>query len=332
MRNKNYVVLTILTLAIVLSIASSVNYSQGRYVWREFSIKTPEEISTNPGDTITVQGEILNTGWWWLHDFDLSLQGLPENFEYSFEPKHFDDVRILREWNPEQGLYRVPEKFTLTVKVPADAAGLHLANITGQEHQSARMVSNSTYFILKILGKPEFSLTDIVIPEYVQINETFNISMDTKNNGTSSGVIKISLITPEDWKVDQRTKDITVKSNSSEHVVFMVTPTNTSGQISIFAEYPYQQQILNITKIGPLLIPQITTTTTIEPGIEVSLSGILKWMAELPLWAIAILLIVLIIIIWKLYDVLSKYKFKIVRSKPEEMVENKSNDIAQTVN
>jgi Na+-transporting methylmalonyl-CoA/oxaloacetate decarboxylase gamma subunit len=45
-----------------------------------------------------------------------------------------------------------------------------------------------------------------------------------------------------------------------------------------------------------------------------------QWVKALPLWVIGIVLIVLVILLWKFYDMINKYKFKIVRKKPEKMV------------
>jgi len=282
--------------------------------FRGISITVPDEVSGFPGETVTIDGEILNFGQWWLHDFNLTLSGLPENYDYSTNPEHWEHLRIIREWNPEKGVYKAPEKFTLTIKIPEDAVGVHLVNITGQEFVSWKKFSNSTQFILRVTSLAEFSIGDIIVPETVTEFEPFNISMNVKNEGTNVGRIDVTVEVPEDWSVDEKTKTLIIEGGESSPAEFMITPTNTSGEITVFAEYPHRETVLNITKIGPYLVPlpAVAPPTALPSG----LAALIESIKDLGPIVIGIILVLVVIIAWNIWSI---YKGYSSRKKPEKM-------------
>ena len=282
--------------------------------YRGFFISMPELVEAVPGELVTINGTILNFGWWWLHNFNLTASGLPESYAVTFSPQWFEHVRILREWNPEQGLYLIPEKFTMSIQVPENATGVFTINVTGQEFMSWKQVSNSTTFILRVSAPAKLSITDIVVPEEVIEFREFNISFSVKNEGLTDQVVTLSVSAPAGWNVTPE-QSLTVNASSSSEVSFALTPTNTSGEISVLLQYPYKAQVLNITKVGPMLVPT-------APGI-ITPTGLVAWfehqLKTLPSWIIIVAIVFLVIIAWNMYKILKGYKFRIVRKKPEEM-------------
>lgn len=316
--------LFLVCLVAVLSL-TSVYVAQAPKPYRGFSMTVPEVVEAAPGDTVIVNGSILNFGWWWLHDFTLTASGLPSSYKVNVTPSYFEDLRILRAWNPEQGVYLTPEIFSVEITVPKDSAGLFTVNVTGQEHQSWKQVSNSTTFILRVSTPPKLSVSDIVVPEQVTESQPFNISFDVKNEGVIDQFANISVTVPKDWTVAPAIKTMTVKSNSTESVIFTITPTNSSGEISVLLLYPYRQTILNITKVGPMLIPKVPSVIPGPVPIPTGLVAFISQLTVLPTWLIIVVIIFAIIILWNLYKVLRTYKFKVVRGKPEEMSEQSVN-------
>jgi hypothetical protein len=99
-------------------------------------------------------------------------------------------------------------------------------------------------------------------------------------------------------------------------VVFTITPTKSSGQIQIFALYPYMKEILNITKIGNMLIPKEkpTTTTVQKTGLEALIEQIDGYT---PIVA-GVVVLVVVLAAWK---IASNVKFKVVRGKEEKFIQ-----------
>jgi hypothetical protein len=317
---KSRVLITFAALVSILLLTSTISISYAPRLWRSFRIEVPTEITASPGETLTINGSIYNTGLWWLHEFNLTVSGV--DYDYFVVPSKFDNLRILRGWDSDRGIYILPESFVLTIKIPEDVIGVKFVTITGQEFQSWKQVSNSTTFVLKILPPPtKFSITDLVIPENVTEFQPFDISFVVNNEGSAKGTITISVNASEDWNISEKTKTVEVDANSSSKVVLTITPTKSTGIISIFAEYPYNQDIIHITKVGPLLIPMpksTTTTTVVKPLLPSQV--VLPVFGTIPINRVTILLgiaaIVILIILWK---ILSMYQFKVKRGKPEEM-------------
>lgn len=309
-------------------------FVQSRMTYYTFEIIVPDEVNANPGEKLEVEGGILVTGMYWLHKFNLTVDGVP--YDYKLEPAWWQDVRILREWNPKQGVYRVPEKFKITIDVPSDAKGAHLITLKGQEHHSFREVSNETYFILTIGGAPakvNLSVSDIVVPEMIKDYEPFNLTFKLNNLGALDVASTVSVRIPEDWKTDKASITMRVKGSSSETGMFTITPTKEAGEVSLFVEYPFKGQIINFTKIGPYLVPgkELPTTTTTQPqpfyipiaNFVYSLASPLIKRFEaaagiytLPI-TIGVIIVLLIIIVWILAGMLRFVRAKGGRGEPE---------------
>ncbi|RLI98666.1 MAG: hypothetical protein DRP00_01555 [Candidatus Aenigmatarchaeota archaeon] len=301
----------------------SINFALAPRAWRSFEIILPEEVSVYPGEEVEVKGGILNTGMWWLHWFNLSLSGLPADFEYKIEPSYWEHLRILREWNPEKGVYRVPENFSIKIKVPENATGLYLVNVTGQEFMSWKKVSNSSFFILRILPLTNFTITNISIPEEVTEFEPFNISMRVNNLGPTFGRINISVELPADWNISEKFVSLALNASQSKELVFTITPTNTSGEIKIRAEYPYKKEIIKIEKVGPYLIPSPAAPGIIEfPEVKIptGFQAFVESVKALPNYVKGIIIVLIVIIV---YNILSIVQARRKRKKPEEMKKKK---------
>lgn len=312
--NFKFAFLALVVVALVVAF-STISFSV-RSTWRQFLLTVPSEVSGYPGDTITIDGEVFNFGWWWLHDFNLTLSGLPENYEYEFNPQHWDHLMIIRVWDSENGTYKVPEKFTLTIKIPEGAAGEYTVNITGQEFMSWQKSSNSTTFALKVTSLANFTVTNLVIPQTATEGEPFDISMNVNNIGQSAGAIDVSVKIPSDWTAEEERKSLTIDANSSQNVVFTITPTKTSGQIQVFALYPYMKEIVNITKVGNMLIPKekATATTVPQTGLEALVEQIDGYT---PIVA-GVAVLVVVLVAWK---IASNVKFRVVKGKEEKFIQ-----------
>jgi hypothetical protein len=244
------------------------------------------------------------------------------DYDYFVVPTRFDNLRILRGWDSNTGIYIMPEAFILTIKIPEDATGVSFVTIKGQEFQSWKQVSNTTAFVLKIASAPtKFSITDLVIPENVTEFKPFDITFKVNNEGSAKGNITIITNASEDWTISEKAMALTLDANSSKDVVVTITPTNSSGIISISAEYPYNQTIIHITKVGNLLIPMPSATTTTQAKPLLPSYIVLPYFNKaIPLNRITVLIIIIIIVVLViLWKVLSMYQFKIKRGQPEEM-------------
>lgn len=253
---------------------------------------------------------------------------MPADYNVTVIPKRFDAVGITREWNPKQGLYRVPDKFLVIIQTPENASGVFFLNATGKEWMSWRQVENSTIFLLKIAPTtPKISLTDIVVPENVTENEPFNISLSVNNDALTSQFVKLSVNAPADWEKEPAEVNLTVEGNSSEPVVFTLTPTNSSGEISVFMEFPFRRQIMNMTKSGPFIAP-FSTAPILPPEelqpelnftVPTALVPALDFIKANPIIAV-IAFILVVIILWNVWQIVGHYQTKEDnRKKPEEI-------------
>lgn len=321
MRTQSKVLVSIVFLSVILISLVSISYSQRPY--RMFTIVLPEQVDVYPGEAVTIKGGVLNNGWWWLRNFSLTISGIP--FPYDIKPSHWDEVKIIREWNPQQGVYKVPENFTLTIGIPDNAIGVYAVNVTGQEFQSFYQVSNSSIFILKVLAVPKFSVSDIIIPEDVTEYKAFKISMSIKNEGLKEAPANVSINLPSGWNVDKKSQYLRVGANSSTSIEFLITPTNTSGQITVDLVYPYKQTIMNITKSGPYLIP-MPLEVVVPEAPKTKIEIIVDFIKGLSSWVIGILVVAFVVLAWYFYNITKNLRG---RKKPEEM-KKKQVDTAST--
>ncbi len=262
---------SVFALAISVIVLSSIAVS--RMTFYSFSISLPDEVIAKPGEAVTIDGDIQVTGFYWLHRFELVMDGI--DYDYEIDPEYWQDIRIIREWNPRDGVYRIPETFSITINVPEDASGLYIATVTGQEHHSWREVSNSTFFVLKIEGVPPveepekvINVTDILVPEEIESGEQFSITFRVDNYGEEKTAVEVSILAPEDWDIEQESQYLDVAAGESAAGMFKLTPTESAGTISLYLEYPYREEIINFTRVGPYLQPVTTTTTTTTTVVE----------------------------------------------------------------
>jgi hypothetical protein len=162
--------------------------------------------------------------------------------------------------------------------------------------------------VLKILPQPHFTITDIEAPQEVIIGKPFDISMLVTNDGNVAEVANISVDVPADWVVEEKTQSVLLDANQSSTVAFIVTPSNTSGNISVYWSYPFNQTIINFTQVGPYLVP--SSSPSILPEIKLPFE-----LTPTNLIVIAAIIVVIILLAYTL----SNYRIKISRGKPEEM-------------
>jgi len=322
MKGKTFLILAF-TLISLLTFASFSSAPRKLY---SFQIILPEIVEGRPGETVVVKGGILNTGLYWLKMFNITLSGLP--YEYEIEPSFFEYVRILREWSPEKGVYRVPVNFTIKIKLPQNALGAHLVNVTGIEG-SWRKVSASSVFILRVLANitvaPNVTVSELMLPESIRANETFNLTFKINNFEPIDLRINASVFVPEGWEVE-KTKTVLVRANSSEKVSFRVTPSTTSGNVNVYLEYPYGVQTFNLTKYGAFLIPE-TEIPKVEEAKEVPIVGkVVEAIKGISPIILAIIILLLAIIFWNLVKI---YHFYRKRRKPEKFEKEKKKTESQ---
>jgi hypothetical protein len=322
MREKTFLILAF----VLISLLSFASFTSAPRKWYSFEIILPEMVEGKPGETVVVKGGILNTGLYWLRMFNITLSGLP--YEYEIEPSFFEYVRILREWNPEKGIYRVPVNFTIKIKLPQNALGAHLVNVTGTEG-SWRKMSASSVFILRVLANvtitPNVTVSELMLPESVKENETFNLTFKINNFEPIDLRVNASVFVPEGWKVE-KTKSILVKANSSEKVSFSITPSATSGNVNVYLEYPYGVQTFNLTKYGAFLIPE-TEIPKVEEVKEVPIVGrIIGAIKGVSPIILAVIILLLAIILWNLVKI---YHFYRRRKKPEKFEKEKKKTESQ---
>jgi len=350
---KQFVLISaIVFLAVAAAVLPALSNSARTFY--SFELRVPDEVVAQPGTEVTVDGGVLVTGMYWMHDFDIKIDGLP--YEYTITPAHLEDVRILRDWNPVDGVFRVPENFTLKIKLPANASGAHIVSINGTEHRSFRQVSNSTYFVLKVGAAAQnatqnatqthqLGISDILVPEMIKEFEPFTMSFKIDNNVPVKTAAIVSLQIPKDWQADATSKTFSVEAGDSTIGSFRIVPTTSAGTISLFVEYPLKDKVINFTKVGPYLVPGEKvkpSTTTTNPSVEQpsaggflgiiggafsALSGFVgsalgsvgtQYDSYLTPITIGIIVILVIVIIWLLGGI-----FKIVQSgdrgEPEKM-------------
>ncbi len=275
------------------------------------------DVDAYPGDNVTIVGNITNTGIWTVRQINLSLQDLPYKFEVN--PSLFEELRILRDWNPEQGVFKLPYHFVITIFVPQNAAGAHLVTLNAQEMWSPHQVSNSTQFILKVLGVPKISASELSVSSKITRFEPFTVSFDLKNEGIAPAIVNTTLTVPGDWQVPEKDKQITIGGNSSEKVSFTVTPSGSPGTVSVKTAYEFRGSVTNITKTSSLITPiapiVIEEPKPAEKPKPTGFAALVEFVKGLSPIIIGILVLILIIIIWNFYKVISVLSKR--KKKPE---------------
>ena len=99
--------LLFLMAGIILTTLITPLIAESRRTFYSFEIILPEEVEAVPGEQITVDGKILVTGIYWLHNFNLEASGI--SYDYEITPEWWEHVRILRSWNSDIGVFREPD-------------------------------------------------------------------------------------------------------------------------------------------------------------------------------------------------------------------------------
>ncbi len=312
-RSAAFVIYFVFSLLILSTFAFAPFHPQK---YRNFILGVPD-VDAYPGDNVTIAGNITNTGIWTVRQINLSLQNLPYKFELN--PNLFEELRILRDWNPEQGVFRLPNHFAITIFVPQNATGAHLVKVNAQEMWSPHQISNSTQFILKVLGIPKISASELSVPSKVTRFESFTVSFDLKNEGIAPAIVNTTLNVPGDWQVSEKDKQITIGGNFSEKVSFTVTPSGSPGTISVKAAYEFRGSVTNITKTSSLITPiapiVIEEPKPVEKPKPTGLAAFVEFVKGLSPIIVGILVLILIIIIWNFYKIISVLSKK--KKKPE---------------
>jgi len=319
----------VLAVSLALSIVSLSSFVQAPRPYRGFVISMPEIVDVAPGSEAFVNGGVTNIGTYWSHQVYVYVTGLPEGYNATAVPNYFEDVRTLRQWDPVNGTVKVPEKLDLIINAPSNAVpGLYTVNVTLQETQSARLVTNYTVFVLHVSGEapsPEISVTNINVPEQVTEFKPFSLSFDVSNQGASDTSVNLTVVGPSGWTYEPSEISDVVVSKSSKSFAFNITPTNESGSFSVVLKYPFQGVIINVTKSGPFLaVVSEAAGTPGLPGISLPalppISGsmfndMINFASTNPLITVVILVIIAILV----YYFYTTYTLSMSRRKPEEM-------------
>ncbi len=268
----------------------------------------PEYVYADPGEEITVEGKLLNTGNTWLHFITLNLSGLP--FEYEIIPEKFDHLEIFWNWTT---MKRIPKKFFIKIKIPENASRSYAVKVFAQEHFTALKVWNYSYFILKIRPRPNVTVKDLIFPTEVFEGEPFLIKVVLENSGLANATANLTISLPSDWSVDEKVKSVKLGPLSNATVIFNVTPTTTVGNFSIILTYPYKKKLISIKKFGPVLVP--LTVPEVKPEFKIPLKLIM----------LAVALILAFILFFK------HYRIRLVRKKPERFKRTKKKGSADLV-
>jgi hypothetical protein len=338
MNNKKRISM-IFALFAVMILAAVPLATKSRTAFYSFEIKLPDEVQATPGQDVTIEGGVLVSGMFWLHDFNLTATGIP--YEYTISPNWFESVRILRSWNPVDGLFKTPDKFNITIHVPESAYGSYIVLVTGQEHRSYSQVQNSSYFVLNVGGavEPQIEISDILVPETIDVNEPFTMTFTVSNKAPIDSATTISAILPEGWKADATSKTISIKAGESSSEKFIIVPTTSAGTVSLLVEYPFKNHVVNFTKEGPYLVPggeaqgnetQSESIFSIIGNFVMSVKDYAE--GSLSPVLIGLIVVLLIIIAWLslgIYRTLSS-KEGSGKDEPEKMEKDKDKPKAET--
>jgi len=353
-KNKTFFALIAISISLALVVAASSTFVQAPKPFYGFYVIMPDLVEIAPGNEMVVHGGVQNFGFYWEHNVVVNVTGLPEEFNATPIPGFYEHLRTLREWNPQQGLYYIPEKLDVDIKVPADATpGVYPVNVSLMDMQSARHPANFTVFILRVTGEAPtepMKISDIAVPESVQADTPFNISFSVINGVSFEQSVNMTVQLPEDWRAMPPYISDSVPSNSSKNYYFTITPTNSSGSFSIVLQYPFQGIVLNVTKTGPFLtvggtqgggggipglpginLPSINLPSVSFPSVSLpsipnvsfpaapisgsAFSQAVAFASANPLLTVVVVVVVAVLV----YYVYSSYTFDGSRRKPEEM-------------
>jgi len=325
-----------LILASVLVLAFAlyfVNLSLSEYVYNisdyvnkllnvTFDMDTKFEVA--PGQELTVDGKMINSGYLWLYDVNLTAENVPEGFEVKLNPIHFDVFpRLFIFTNSIIGTPK-PLNFAMSIKAPETPTELTYEfnlNVKGvfrrympgvNQFSVLGSLDKSQRIVLKILPSKLFTITDVSMPENVTVDKPFEVSMILTNNGNVAETANVSVSLPSDWGVDEAVKSISLGAQKSSTITFEITPTNTSGDVSVILTYPVDNTVVNTTEATQFFEP---ISPVEKPPVEVTLPK------QIDITILTFIIIVVVVLIILGYT-FSKYRIKIKR-EPEEIKENK---------
>jgi len=194
-----------------------------------------------------------------------------------------------------------------------------IVTITAQETYTAfRTEGKAT---LKVRAKPtaEFSLSGIVLPQTIIENQSFPLNLTVENKGNKEEEVNVSLKLPLGWNCEDGIKSVKLSPGQASTLTFNITPSNTTGSISISMEYPYKGSIANFTRLGPILAP--ISFEAPKEEVPEYITTYLTAIQEISPILNILSIIFLVIIIWNLY---SMYKAGSIRKKEETMKKGES--------
>jgi len=317
--NKIAVFVALISIFVLTFVAVNTVFSDNQQIYKvlNMSFDMDTKIEVYPGETLTINGKLMNTGWLWLYNINLMTENL--TYEHTINPDTIPVLPIKYYWVDGKA-FRIPQNFTLMLKIPEnETASEKDFFLVANGNFKVLLPSERSYLnyskevkqriVLKFVPTPVITISDITFPDIVTQNKQFQISMIVINMGGIGTTANISISTPSDWTVDAREKTVSVEANSNSTVSFNIIPTNSSGQISLFLNYPVRQMIINITKTGPFLTPQV------EAPEEKAVPSLISRIKALPPIVLLIIIILLVVIIWNIRAVIKFYK---KRKKPEE--------------
>lgn len=331
MNSKIKIFLALIAVALSLSFAlvSFSSFVQAPKPFYGFYVIMPNLVEVAPGNETLVHGGVQNFGYYWEHNVVVNVTGLPAGFVATPVPDFYENLRTLRDWNPQQGLYYVPENLSIILSVPADATpGVYQVNVSLVDMQSARHPANYTVFILHVSGQAPtqpISISGIAVPDTVAAFTPFNISFSVINNATFNQSVNLTVQLPQHWNVSPPVISDVVPASSSKNYFFTITPTNSSGSFSVVLMYPFQGIVLNVTKTGSFLtvggtsglgLPSLPKITLPQAPISGSaVSSVVAFASANPLVTVVVVVIAAVLI----YYFYSSYTVSGSRRKPEEM-------------
>jgi len=274
---------------------------------RKLIVSLPEEIEGFSGEEILISGKISSQGTWMRKVF-VYIEGLP--YTYTIEPNYFEVIPLSK-----------PSDFQIKIKIPdnLEEEKLYIVTITAQETYTAfRTEGKAT---LKVRAKPtaEFSLSGIVLPQTIIENQSFPLNLTVENKGNKEEEVNVSLKLPLGWNCEDGIKSVKLSPGQASTLTFNITPSNTTGSISISMEYPYKGSIANFTRLGPILAP--ISFEAPKEEVPEYITTYLTAIQEISPILNILSIIFLVIIIWNLY---SMYKAGSIRKKEETMKKGES--------
>ncbi|MEM7825487.1 MAG: CARDB domain-containing protein [Candidatus Aenigmatarchaeota archaeon] len=269
---------------------------------RKLIITLPLEVEGFSGEEVIVSGKIYSKGTWMRKVF-VYVEGLP--FVYTIEPNYFDAIALNK-----------PSEFKIKIKIPdnLEEEKVYLVTVKAQETYTAYAVEGKSTFKLKAKPKAEFSLSRILYPQEIIQNQSFSLNVTVENSGNKEEVANIFLKVPEGWNYEDGITSVKLKPGEASTLSFNITPSNTTGSVSVIIQYPYKDSILNVTKLGPILSP--ISPEVKKPEEAETITDYLATIQEISPILKILSILFLAIIIWNVY---SMYKTSSVRKKEETM-------------